>query len=175
MYQYSVNDSMFSYYVIPTEEWTKQIIKNGQAKNPLLINEVVEIVQCYRAYGLITMLNSDIMIAQAIVETGWFTSSLWVERRNPAGLGITQSGVQGLNYLTIRRGIQTHVAHVCAYFYAKENCPSCELSWPDVRHWFHDDLEKIADFTSGLHKWATAPNYPEKIVQVANNVIKESM
>lgn len=173
MYEYAADSSMFSYYVISSEKWTKSIISNAEAKNPAIVQEVVEIVQTYRAYGLITLLNSDILISQAILETGWFTSTLWRQKRNPAGLGITGPGVPGIDYKSIKAGIQSHIAHVCCYFFDEVTCPACNLSWPDVRHRFHDNLETVADFTSGTHKWATDARYVSKMVDIVNSIAKE--
>lgn len=39
-------------------------------------------------------IRADLVVVQAIHETKWFTSSWWVERLNPAGLGITGTPAQ---------------------------------------------------------------------------------
>lgn len=163
MYDYHVADNMFTYSVIPDVVWMDRLKQES-------VWRAVDILTLYRAYGSITELNSDVALAQAINETGWFQSDAWELRFNPCGLGITGSNVKGPDLKSIENGIQSHYAHLCCYYFTQPDCPACKLGWKEPRHSFHDGLVSIADLVTGPHKWAETHDYPQRIVKVLNSV-----
>lgn len=63
-------------------------------------------------------LNADLLFGQAILETAWFTSGWWKQRRNPAGIGITGTASQDAQSQRFANGHEAalgHVAHMLAY------------------------------------------------------------
>lgn len=63
-------------------------------------------------------LNPDLLLGQAILETGYFTSSWWKRRRNPAGIGITGTASQDNASQDFKNGHGAalgHIAHLLAY------------------------------------------------------------
>lgn len=63
-------------------------------------------------------LNPDLLLGQSILETDYFTSSWWKERRNPAGIGITGTASQDAVSQRFANGHEAalgHVAHMLAY------------------------------------------------------------
>ncbi len=118
-------------------------------------------------------LNPDLALAQACLETGFFTSDRWLRQRNPAGIGITASDVPGIDFETPEAGIRAHLAHLCCYAYSAEDCPAHPLGWSDPRHSFHDGhlggaLWTLRGGRAGGHDWATEPDYIGRILPIAN-------
>jgi hypothetical protein len=73
-------------------------------------------------------LNPDLLLGQAILETDYFTSSWWKQRRNPAGIGITGTTIQDLASQTFANGHEGalgHIAHMLAYV----DYPRAESLW----------------------------------------------
>jgi hypothetical protein len=59
-----------------------------------------------------TGFNADLILAQWGDETGWGTSEAWTQRFNPAGIGITGTGVAGDNYGSVAGGVQAYINFV---------------------------------------------------------------
>lgn len=59
-----------------------------------------------------TGINANVILAQWGNETGWGTSHAWTTNHNPAGIGITGSGVAGKNYGSIQGGVQAYINFV---------------------------------------------------------------
>jgi len=118
-------------------------------------------------------LNPDLALAQAVEETGWFKSELWLTRRNACGLGITGPGVLGLDYGSPQRGIMAHLAHLCCYVHTAESCPvrgehGSARPGGDPRHWFHDGnpaLSHLQEPKPG-RRWAEGPDYVAHILAI---------
>jgi N-acetylmuramoyl-L-alanine amidase len=86
------------------------------AKNKTLRSEdVSRIVTAYVVMGEISLIGNLMPFAQAIHETGWFTSRRWLENYNPAGIGATNDGAEGGKWLTPEAGIFAQYAHLLAY------------------------------------------------------------
>jgi hypothetical protein len=77
--------------------------------------EASEIASAYETLGRLTGIGACIPLAQAIHETGWFTSARWRLSRNPAGLGATNDGSWGGHFETIAAGVAAQYAHLLAY------------------------------------------------------------
>src|SRR5687768_8713195 len=106
-------------------------------------------------------INADLALAQACLETAWFTSDRWRRQRNAAGIGITSDDVPGPNFQTVERGIRAHYAHLCCYVYTRETCPirhdwsspvdQDRLPWWEPRHGFHKGDRALATLKTGVH------------------------
>lgn len=59
-----------------------------------------------------TGINANVILAQWGNETGWGTSHAFKTNFNPAGIGITGSGVAGKNYGSIAGGVQAYIDFV---------------------------------------------------------------
>jgi hypothetical protein len=118
-------------------------------------------------------LDPAILIAQAFHETGNFTSSWWVNRLNPAGIGITGDPAQDKASHTWENGsdsADSHIAHMTMYTKGVN-----DTGYFDPREdAYHDAFgnavkaRAISDLGSGI--WATDPDYAEGIVGRGNEV-----
>lgn len=59
-----------------------------------------------------TGINANVILAQWGNETAWGTSHAFTKNFNPAGIGITGSGVAGKNYGSIAGGVSAYIAFV---------------------------------------------------------------
>lgn len=138
------------------------------------------------SYRLAPRLTIDpaIVVSQSALETANWTSAAWVERRNPAGIGIVgQANEPGLdlghswpNGADAARG---HLAHLVAYVFGDD----WDTVWPaelpppgayDPR-WqtvfaagWDGTVRTIRDLTG---KWATDPAYHDKIARRGNALL----
>lgn len=129
--------------------------------------------ELYRLCGLVGI-DPAIMFAQAAHETADFSSFYWETRRNPAGIGITGTPAQDAASQTWANGTDAargHVAHMAAYVYGD----NWSHSWreqtflpPDVDARFGHVLAQGWSTTRTINeltgRWATDPQYAEKIV-----------
>lgn len=95
-------------------------IRSSQLAGPLgrsglRAADLEPIVSAYVTLGELTGIGSLIPLAQAIHETGWFTSARWIQSRNPAGLGATNDGAWGKQFATVAAGVTAQYAHLLAY------------------------------------------------------------
>lgn len=168
---YSKDSSFRSPPQIGETNWAISLAKHG-ADSP---DEIAEI---YYGNAPLIGLNPDMALAQAVEETGWFTSPLWKTRRNPCGLGITGEGVIGLDYGTPTKGILAHLSHLCCYVYTKADCPVewFEGKWGDPRHGFHDGNPKLSHLQEPQpgRRWAEGEGYVPHILAVLDVVEKEA-
>lgn len=86
------------------------------AIRPHNARDAEEIVAAYRRYAPVIRYDANLAIAQAVIETGWFTEDRWTEARNPAGIGIYGDDVAGYHFGTIERGVQSHLALLNCYY-----------------------------------------------------------
>jgi N-acetylmuramoyl-L-alanine amidase len=74
-----------------------------------------EILRAFTVYGKLTTIGNVMPLAQAIHETGWFTSPRWLKNCNPAGIGATNDGAEGGKWISPTAGILAQYAHLLAY------------------------------------------------------------
>jgi hypothetical protein len=136
-------------------------------------------------YRLCELVGFDfrILFAQAWHETAGFTSYWWLQRLNPAGIGITGDPKQDNASHTWENGTdaaRAHVAHMIAYTAHAGGWPSHELDVPSDHdpRWdavqdagFFGSVGKLGDLGNG--KWAVDPRYAEKIAAKANRIFKD--
>ncbi|MEA2531513.1 MAG: Mannosyl-glycoprotein endo-beta-N-acetylglucosaminidase, partial [Thermomicrobiales bacterium] len=114
-------------------------------------------------------LDPAILAAQSAEETGNWTSDIWQNRLNPAGIGITDTAAVGLTY---DDGVDAaHAQIVHAFVYTVGRIPEGHLLAPfisrDPRYQAVLDgqldgkVRTILDLTG---KWATDPDYHDEIV-----------
>lgn len=79
------------------------------------IDRLDEIIDAYTVYGRLTRIGNLMPFAQAIHETGWFSSWRWTKNYNPAGIGATNDGAEGHIWRNPADGILAQYAHLTAY------------------------------------------------------------
>lgn len=79
------------------------------------VDKLEEITRAYTTYGNLTGIGNVMPFAQAIHETGWFTSRRWIQNYNPAGIGATNDGAEGHVWTNPEQGIIAQYAHLMAY------------------------------------------------------------
>ncbi len=128
-------------------------------------------------------LDPALIAAQAVVETGWFTSAAWVERLNPAGIGVTGGGDRGYAWPDGRAAAQAHVVHLDVYVWGTAPHP---LSGDVLAPYHHQDPRRGAVIAAGwagtvrtvrdlTGRWATDPQYHETIVAAARTIFGEEV
>lgn len=126
-----------------------------------------------------------ILFAQAVHETGRFTSKWWTERLNPAGIGITGDATQNEQSHTWKNGTEAaraHVVHMMAYTGHYGGLPAetiADLMDLDPRFdavnaaGYAGTVRTLGDLGNG--KWATDPQYADKIAARANQIFKDPL
>lgn len=94
---------------------SQDVLKTAMQKLYKSTPRLDEILDAYVVYGRLTRIGSLMPFAQAIHETGWFTSRRWVENFNPAGIGATNDGAEGNKWKNPAEGIIAQYAHLLAY------------------------------------------------------------
>lgn len=132
----------------------------------------------FELYRLCQLVGFDfrILFAQAWHETDGFTSKWWRERLNPAGIGITGDPAQNdasHTWATGTDAARAHAAHMWAY--VEPNSDGMAEYWHyDPRFeavyeaGFDGTVRTLGDLGNG--KWATDPQYAEKIAAKANQI-----
>ena len=128
-----------------------------------------------------------ILYAQAWHETAGFTSRWWTERLNPAGIGITGDPAQNAASHTWANGTdaaRAHVVHLALYVFGETVTwsPAVASALDDWTN-FDPRLQAVSDagFAGtvrflrdlGNGRWATDPNYAEKIAARANEIFED--
>jgi hypothetical protein len=125
----------------------------------------------YQAFGATAGLCVDLALAQAVQETGWFTSAAYRLRRNMAGIGITGDAVLGPQFGMIARGVQAHIALLCCY--AMASTPDAVRAWGVLESFglggFQRDRPRLGDLDG---HWAVpGDGYGAAIAAIANGVV----
>lgn len=92
-------------------------LKAALTQNNKILNseQLDRIILSYVTMGEVTSLGNLMPFAQAVHETGWFTSRRWLENYNPAGIGATNDGAEGGKWGNPEAGIFAQYAHLLAY------------------------------------------------------------
>ena len=116
-------------------------------------------------------LDFAILAAQSALETDNWRSAAWVERLNPAGIGIRDVADVSIPYQNGRAAARAHVVHMIAYVYgAKMPALAADI----VRDYRVLDPRYAAVFDAGWAgtvktindlsgKWASVADYAERI------------
>lgn len=159
------------------------IIPNEAQRKDELAAYQTELTRLSKMVGF----NEDILIAQSAHETANWTSHWWIERLNPAGIGITGDPVQNAaspTYATGQDAARAHTVHFALYVYgspvkwspavrgALYQYRSLDPRFNDVAlAGFGGSVKVLGDLGNG--KWAVDPKYAEKIAAKANALFKE--
>jgi hypothetical protein len=120
--------------------------------------------EVYRLYAE-SGINPELTVAQWAVETGAGTDDLWLERLNPAGLGVTDDRDFGYTWATPAKAARGHVVHLTGYVDGYNR---------GVRKYLADDPRYLlllgTDYAGTARTvadlegtWATDKEYAEKI------------
>jgi hypothetical protein len=135
----------------------------------------------YEVYRLAALVGIDpaVVIAQSALETADWTSFYWKEHLNPAGIGITQSGVPSYTWPSGTAAARFHLARLYVYF-AGPIDPANPLypyrnDGPNYDHLFdlgYDGQAKTIDDLTG--RWAVDPIYGQKIANRGTDLFADA-
>jgi N-acetylmuramoyl-L-alanine amidase/Mannosyl-glycoprotein endo-beta-N-acetylglucosaminidase len=134
------------------------------------------IASAYTTFGELTGIGNLYPLAQAIHETGWFTSPRWKTAFNPAGLGATNDGAWGAVFDTVAAGVLAQYAHLLCYATTPEqnNYLLEKIALLSPRYAAMDAAFGRGSATTwvGLNgKWALPGNsYGNKIIEIAQSI-----
>ena len=141
--------------------------------DPQLNCSVDELVDLYWTEAGREGVREDIALAQAIVETGFFsfTGDVKPEQNNYCGLGTTGGGVEGEYFDEPEIGVRAHIQHLLAYTTKKH--PSTDIVDPRYELAHAIRMERgIVDKWSGLNgTWAMGSQYCEKIMRIYQSML----
>ncbi len=141
--------------------------------DPQLNCSVDELVHLYWAEAGREGVREDLALAQAIVETGFFSfrGDVKPEQNNFCGLGTTGGGVEGEYFDEPEIGVRAHIQHLLAYTTKKH--PSTDIVDPRYELAHAIRMERgIVDTWSGLNgTWAMGSHYCEKIMRIYQNML----
>lgn len=141
--------------------------------NPQLNCSVDELVDLYWTEAGREGVREDIALAQAIIETGFFsfTGDVKPEQNNYCGLGTTGGGVRGEYFDEPETGVRAHIQHLLAYTTKKH--PSTKIVDPRYELAHSIRMERgIVDKWSGLNgTWAMGSQYCEKIMRIYQSML----
>lgn len=164
--------------------------KGGSTQEALdylgVTNSIVQeyVAELWRLCNLVGF-DFRILFAQAAHETDNFNSKWWIERRNPAGIGITGDPAQNEASHAWANGIEAaraQVVHMWAYandvvlMSQSQNHAALQYTKLDPRFdavidaGFLCSVHKLGDLGNG--KWATDPKYAPQIAAKANAIFK---
>lgn len=109
--------------------------------------------------------SPEVVVAQWSLETGKGTSEHWINRNNPAGIGVTDAGDLGYSWATPALAAQAQEVHLSAYVDGYNRGLRRYLG-QDPRYLlvlgtdWAGSVKSVADLTG---KWATDPEYADKI------------
>lgn len=151
------------------------LLKALSGKN---VPQAEEIVIAYTALGTLTSIGNLLPFAQAIHETGWFSSWRWRKNNNPAGLGATNDGAVGNAWKTPIDGILAQYAHLLAYSVKMDGSQDPKLVHLAKLSPRYTVLERvkflgIATVWSDLNgRWAyPGTTYAQAISRIANTIL----
>lgn len=142
----------------------QQVIDTIKKQNPNFDPQIAELFyEIAPIYGL----RADLVMAQAVLETGWFKfgngTAVTPDQYNYGGIGVTQKGIKGAEFRTMAQGVEAMIQHVYAYM--------LPLPIPEGRTLYDPRFSLVSKrgyfFTekmAGL--WAVDPNYGSKIMNI---------
>lgn len=147
--------------------------------NPAVAQSVLDMIPFYLTEGKAEGVRGDIAFAQSCLETGNFAfkgSSVALDQNNFAGIGVTQNGMKGNSWATPQLGIRAQIQHLKAYASDDPLTGACvDPRFKYVRRNCAEYVEHL-----GIQEnpqrcgWAAGKDYGKKIIQILNNILKES-
>jgi N-acetylmuramoyl-L-alanine amidase len=136
--------------------------RRGAQRLDFLLEYLSELYRFAFDYGI----DADVLVAQADLETGAFTSDYYLLDGNVAGFGVPSNGpAQGWTY-TAKAAARAQVIHHCAYLGIAVSLSDQRLDprWQDViRAGYFGTVATTADYGNG--RWAEDPDYAHKLVE----------
>lgn len=137
--------------------------------------DIEEIARSFLEIGEVYNIRGDMAFCQSVIETGWFAyqgSAVTPDQHNYAGIGVTQRGVKGNSFPTVRDGVRAQIQHLYAYA-SKLPLPEGEtLIDPRFRY----VTKGIAPYWEDLNgKWAMSNTYGQQIVAMYKSLVAHSI
>lgn len=170
-------------FVAPSRGLPEDVIafaRNCQAER--LDDAIAYINEVYRL-GPITGLDAAIIVAQSAEETGsgggdGWVSTIWRDRLNPAGIGVTDTQDYGYSFATGVAAARAHVAHLFAYVFGDTKALPADLVGADPRYQavFDAGYAGTAQVIDDLSTtWASDPNYGPSIAARGDAIFGSSI
>ncbi len=178
--------SLNSYYHDDVERWKikyfnepSQIMTEGIRSEKFLayflrsynqkLNKVQasELAQIYIEEAKNEGVNHDIAFAQMCLETGFlkYTGSVSAIQNNFCGLGATNEFEKGDSFVSVRMGVRAHIQHLKAYAdHQKINTPLVDKRFKFIERGSAKTVQSLTG------KWATDPDYGDKIDRLLENL-----
>jgi hypothetical protein len=122
-------------------------------------------------------LDPLLAVAQMELETA-FLASFWAARprRNPAGIGVTGAPGAGVSFPSWKVSVRAHLGRLLAYALPANKGTAAQKALITDALKFRTlpaNRRGVAPTLKGLAgTWATDPKYADKIVTIANNMLK---
>lgn len=137
----------------------------ARQRNAVRLNEVDAYLE--EVWRLCRLVGYDpaVVAAQSSLETGGWTSPIWRSRLNPAGIGVTDAGDDGLTYSSGDDAARAHLVHLSAYVKGYEpkfkSFIRLDPRWQKVfEAGFAGSARTVDDLTG---RWASDAGYGGKI------------
>lgn len=161
---------------VATAEQMRSYIKRV---NPAVPQSVLDMIPFYLAEGKAEGVRGDIAFAQSCLETGNFAfkgSAVTLDQNNFAGIGVTSNGMKGNSWKTPQLGIRAQIQHLKAYASDDPLTGACvDPRFKYVRRNCAEYVEYLGIQENPQHcGWAAGKDYGKKIIQILNNILKES-
>lgn len=149
---------------MPRDQLLRAILRHNPHFDPLILD-------VYYDLALAWYMDAAALVAQAIHETGWFTSYRAVKLHNYAGIGATDSSVLGQSTKSVVEGVQRHFSHMHAY--VGQAVSPLAQAYDDryniVRKLYPQRITYIEELGG---KWAPAQSYGYSIAQLYTELSK---
>ena len=147
-----------------------------KAKNPKVVQSVLDMVPLYLSEGAAESVRGDIAFAQSCLETGNFSfagSAVTLEQNNFCGMGVTANGMKGNSFATPQLGIRAQVQHLKAYASTEPLKNECiDPRFKYVARGCAEVVEWLGQQENPQGKgWATGAGYGEKIVTILKAIL----
>lgn len=161
---------------VATVDQMRSYIKRA---NPAVPQSVLDMIPFYLTEGKAEGVRGDIAFAQSCLETGNFIfkgSAVTLDQNNFAGIGVTQNGIKGNSWATPQIGIRAQIQHLKAYASDDPLTGACvDPRFKYVRRNCAEYVEHLGIQENPQHcGWAAGKDYGKKIIQILNNILKES-
>ena len=158
---------------VATAEQMRTYIK---AKNPKVVQSVLDMVPLYLSEGAAEGVRGDIAFAQSCLETGNFAfsgSAVTLDQNNFCGMGVTANGMKGNSFATPQLGIRAQVQHLKAYASAEPLKNECiDPRFKYVARGCAEVVEWLGQKENPQGKgWATGAGYGEKIIAILKAIL----
>jgi hypothetical protein len=140
---------------------------SGRGQPPALTVPIAEVLESYVGIGEAEGVRGDLALAQAIVETGWFTSDN-TTRNNFAGIGDHGEDTIGGAFPDAVTGVQAHI-QLLKKFAAGNRVA---LALPDAAPRAKARAETWGQLAG---TWASDPNYWDVVARVYHRVWRYSL